>query len=165
MVVVIIILVILLVSGIILLSWAIKFRNNAIKQKEEIESLKSKVRVVKAKYLNVLKNAINTQNEANNSQGNAYGVANLGGSGRFIGGASGSINNFGNATDLVTSLANEYQYAQDSLNYAINKYNIYITCFPYNILANIFKFAKEGYIDSDNLNLSTSLNGFDENEI
>lgn len=88
------------------------------------------------------------------------------GGGRFIGGAFGGIDsNFEEAGKLVVSLASEYQFAQQNLNELINYYNLYITSFPRLILAKIFGYKKENYIDSGNLAASTELQGFDDKDI
>ena len=150
---------------IVFLVYAIKFRNSCVLKLEDIESLKSNIRVIEAKYLNVLKKSLNTSESVNKSLGSAYGVANTSGCGRFIGGASGSIDSFGDSTNLVFKLANEYQRAQDLLNSAIKKYNSSISTFPSNIIAKMFKFKKQEYIDSAKLNLSMSLKGFDEDDL
>lgn len=155
----------LIVAGgiIFLLVW---FRNKVIEQKENIEKAKSRVRISKAKYLQVLRKVGATQEVANKAQGGAYYAANRGGSGRFIGGAFGGINsNFEEVGKLVVSLASEYQFAQQNLNELINDYNLYITSFPRLILAKIFGYKKENYVDSGNLAASTKLQGFDDKDI
>ena len=159
------IVILLIILGIVFLVWSLKFKNNVTLKKENIDSLKSDVRVVKAKYLNVLGKTIDTHESVNSSQGSAYREANSNGAGTFIGGARGSIDNFDRASQIVYNLANEYQRAQGSLNYAIKQYNTYISLFPNSILTHMFHYEKEEYIDSENLNLSTDLNGFNENDL
>lgn len=127
---------------------------------------KSRVRILKAKYLQVLRKVGTTQFDANNAQGGAYFMANRNGGGRFIGGAIGAVDsNFEEAGNLVISLADEYQNAQQSLNELINEYNVYITAFPRVIFTKILGYSKEDYIDSENLDASTKLSGFDDSDI
>ena len=154
-----------LLAGLILIRLA-RFRNKVVRQKEGIENAKSRVRILKAKYLQVLRKVGTTQKVSNDAQGEAYSVANGNGSGSFIGGAFGSLDsNFEEAGKLVVSLANEYQAAQQALNELVNQYNIYITAFPRVILAKLFRYKREVYVDSDNLDASTKLSGFDEEDI
>ena len=81
-------------------------------------------------------------------------------------GAFGDIDsNFDTISQLVLSLASEYQSAQQSLNDKIKWYNLYLTKFPRIILTKIFRYKKENYIDYDNLNESTKLAGFNEDDI
>ena len=159
-------LILLLVIAGFLAYYLMRFRNKVVNQKEGIEKAKSRVRILKAKYLQVLRKVGTTQKDANDAQGGAYYTANRNGGGRFIGGAIGSVDsNFEEVGKLVVSLANEYQSAQQSLNELVNRYNVYITAFPRVILTRIFGFKKEEYIDSENLNESTRLSGFDEDDI
>lgn len=144
----------------------IVFRNSVIEQKEGIENAKSLVRILKAKYLQVLRKVGTTQEVSNEAQGSAYHTANISGGGKFMSGAFGDIDsNFDTISQLVLSLASEYQSAQQSLNDKIKWYNLYLTKFPRIILTKIFRYKKETYIDYDNLNESTKLTGFDENDI
>lgn len=144
----------------------VNFRNSVVNRKENIEQAKSRIRILKAKYLQVLRKVGTTQKDSNDAQGGAYYTANKNGGGRFIGGAIGAVDsNFEEVGKLVVSLANEYQSAQQNLNNLVNKYNVYITAFPRIILTKIFGFKKEEYIDSENLDESTRLSGFDEDDI
>ena len=150
----------------IIVSKLIKFRNNVVNKKENIGKAKSRVRISKAKYLQVLRKVGSTQKDSNDAQGGAYATANQAGVGYLIGGAIGSVDsNFEEVGDLVMSLANEYQEAQQSLNELVNNYNTYISTFPRVVLAKIFRFKKEEYVDSENLEASTKLVGFDEQDI
>lgn len=63
------------------------------------------------------------------------------------------------------TLADDYQAAQQSLNELVNDYNVYITTFPRVIFAKLFRYQKEKYVDSANLDASTELRGFDDNDI
>lgn len=144
----------------------VHFRNKVVSKKEYIERSKSQVRILKAKYLQVLRKIGASQRESNASQGNAYANANKGGKGVFIGGAIGSIgSNFEEVGELVVSLANELQVAQQNLNDLVREYNQYITAFPRVILALLLRYKREDYVDSDNLAASTKLSGFDEEDI
>lgn len=166
MIYLILVLTFLFTLAIIFASRLIIFKNKVVNKKENIDKAKSSIRIIKAKYLQVLRKVGTTQKEVTEAQGNAYGIANLNGAGAFIGGAIGEIDsNFEAAGELVISLAKEYESAQQKLNTLVNEYNVYITLFPQSILAKIFKCKKEEYIDSDNLDLSTRLNGFDETDI
>ena len=158
-------LIIFLILVIAFLVYLIKFRNSCVYQLERIESQKSNIRILKAKYLNVLSKTLDTNNSVNKSLGAAYGVANASGAGRFIGGARGEIDNFEDSTNIVYKLANEFHQAQNALNNSVNTYNNYISKFPSNLLAKMLKFTKEEYIDSENLELSMSLSGFDEEDL
>ncbi len=152
---------------IIILIRAISFRNTVIQKIEAIKLAKSKVRISKAKYLQVLRKIGTTQNESNISQGSAYFSANAAGkTGEFIGGAIGQIDsNFEATSDLVVTLADEYQTVQDALNRLVNQYNVYISSFPRVIFTKMFHYTKEEYIDNEKLSESTKLQGFEENDI
>ena len=155
-----------LIILIIIIICIICFRNSVVQRKEDIENAKSEVRILKAKYLQVLRKTGKTQLDSNIAQGYAYQMANENGGGEFIGGAIGPIrSNFKGSSKLVQSLADEYQRAQQRLNYEVKSYNIYITAFPRVILSKMFGYKKENYVDNDNLDASTKLNGFDENDI
>lgn len=159
-------LIIFLTFVLILGLYLIHFRNSIVKKKENIDKAKSKVRISKAKYLQVLRKVGTTQRESNDAHGSAYRTANTNGGGRFIGGAIGSIESgFSDAEDLVLSLANEYQSAQQYLNKLVNEYNLYISAFPRVIFAKMFGCKKQEYVDSGNLEASTRLSGFDETDI
>lgn len=62
-------------------------------------------------------------------------------------------------------MANAYQEAQLKLNGLVNDYNQYINEFPNVLLKLIFRFKNAKYIDSQNLDSSTKLSGFDDNDI
>lgn len=162
---------ILLILGFIGLCWflgrIIDFRNVVIRKREDIRKAQSNVRIAKAKYLQVLRKTGTASNEADSSQGNAYKTANSSfQGGRFIGGAVGNISShFASAGDFVLSLANAYQEAQLKLNGLVNDYNQYINEFPNVLLKLIFRFKNAKYIDSQNLDSSTKLSGFDDNDI
>lgn len=144
----------------------IRFRNDITRQKENIEKAKSRIRILKAKYQQVLRKVGTTQKNANDAQGGAYYTANKNGAGRLIGGALGAINsNFEEVSDLVESLAGEYQSAQQNYNELVNRYNVNITAFPDILFAKIFGYRKEKYIDFGNLTASTKLIGFDEDDV
>lgn len=152
----------LLILGICIL----RFLNNVVHKQEDIDEAKSHVRISKAKYLQVLRKVGTTQRESNDAQGSGYYIANRNGGGRLIGGAIGPIDsNFEGAGNLVVSLANEYQSAQQRLNQLVNAYNIYVGTFPRIILAKIFRVKPEDYVDSGNLDASTKLSGFDDDDI
>ena len=149
-------LILLLVIAGFLTYYLMKFRNKVVNKKEDIEKAKSRVRILKAKYLQVLRKVGTTQKDSNDAQGGAYYAANRNGGGRFIGGAIGAVDsNFEEVGKLVVSLASEYQFAQQNLNELINYYNLYITSFPRLILAKIFGYKKENYIDSGKVMLNT----------
>lgn len=144
----------------------IKFCNTVLRKKEEIEKAKSRVRIAKAKYLQVLRKMGTTQQEAYDAHGGAYNKANSGRAGYFISGAIGNIESeFDKTQQVVLTLADDYQAAQQSLNELVNDYNVYITTFPRVIFAKLFRYQKEKYVDSANLDASTELRGFDDNDI
>jgi len=150
-----------------LIGWIIGFRNMVIRKRENIRDAQSNVRIAKAKYLQVLRKTGTATIDADSSQGNAYKVANSSyQGGRLIGGATGKISShFTLAGNLVLSLADAYQNSQLELNKLVNDYNQYINEFPNVILKTIFRFKNAKYIDSQNLDSSTKLAGFDDNDI
>lgn len=162
---------ILLVLGFIalcwLIGWIIGFRNTVIRKREDIRDAQSNVRIAKAKYLQVLRKTGTTTADADSSQGNAYKNANSSyQGGKLIGGAVGNISShFTPAGNLVLSLADAYQQAQLKLNGLVNDYNQYINEFPNVLLKMMFRFKNAKYIDSQNLDSSTKLSGFDDNDI
>ena len=159
-------LVLFLVVAMLFLVAVINFKNTVLKKKEDIDKAKSRVRILKAKYLQVLRKVGATQKDSNEAQGEAYYTANRNGGGRFIGGAFGAVDsNFEEVGNLVVSLADEYESAQQSLNNLVNQYNIYISAFPRVILTKMFRYKKENYVDSGNLASSTKLSGFDDKDI
>ena len=161
------ILVIILVIISLLTFFLITYRNKVVKIKEEIENAKSKIRIIKAKYLQVLRKTTETQKISLKTQSEAYnGAVNNTHQGQMIGGAFGKINdNFDDSSSLVVNLAEEYSSAQVKLNALIKEYNVMITVFPKSIFARILKYKKEEYVDSDNLEKSKTLQGFDDKDI
>ena len=142
------------------------YYNHITRMKEKIKTQKSKIRILKAKYLQVLRKVGTTQATSNASHGNAYASANRNGAGVLIGGAIGSItSNFEEASDLVVQLAEEYADAQQELNRLVEAYNAMIAVFPKIILAKILRLKKEEYVDAENIEESTKLQGFDETDI
>lgn len=143
----------------------IKFSNNVKYQKEQIKNSKSDVRIAKAKYLQVLRKVIQTQDDATDSQGRAYRKANGSNIG-FINGAIGGIDsNFYESSELVADLADQLQDCQRTLNRNINLYNTYISTFPCSFLNLFLRYKKEEYVDSENLEESTKINGMGNEDI
>ena len=130
----------------------LKFRNNALVYKEKIKKAKSHVRVAQNKYVKSLKNTAGALELNTNTDG---GVG-------LWSGDMGAAAKYGTNTELVRSLAESYEQAQNLLNELISQYNFFISKFPNLIFAAILRYKKENYIDEENLDMSTSLSGIDE---
>ena len=146
--------------GITFLFLFISYRNEALIKQERISEAKSAVRVKKAKYLQVMKksNQMNTS-AAEATRGMYEGI------GSILRDSRGN-ENYGISVDLVAKLATEYENAQLELNTLIKEWNEFISKFPNFIYSSILKHQKEAYVDSERLNMSTSLSDdIDSDEI
>ena len=138
---------------IFLLIKSIKFRNVIIKMKNEIELKKSNVRIHKEKYISILKNVASSHQKASDSSGNHIRNFN----------SLGFIADFSNKDDYASSInmvrdeAEDLVHSQKELNTEIKRYNNYISTFPNNIMACLFKFKKEKFIDEMNLDNSLEI--------
>ena len=149
-----IVLVVVIISLLIfLLIKSIKFRNVIVKMKNEIELKKSNVRIHKEKYISILRNVASSHEKASESSGNYIRNFN----------SLGFVADFSNKDDYASSInmvrneAQELIDSQKELNIEIKRYNNYISTFPNNIMACVFKFKKEKFIDEMNLDNSLEI--------
>lgn len=138
---------------IFLLIKSIKFRNIIIKMKNEIELKKSNVRIHKEKYISILKNVASSHEKASESSGNY--IRNFNSLG-FIADYS-NKDDYSSSINMVRNEAQELIDSQKELNTEIKRYNNYISTFPNNIMACVFKFKKEKFIDEMNLDNSLEI--------
>lgn len=143
------IVIVLLVMGFLIS--LIAFKNRVFVFHEDIKRAKSRVRVTQNKYVKAIRNT----NEALKLNANNPGA------GHFWNGDMGSAVKYDSNIDFVSQLAEEYERAQNALNNLVNEYNNYIGTFPNSVLASIFKYTPESYIDEDNFEQSISLAGID----
>ena len=131
-------------------------------RQEDINAQKSKVRIAKQKYLTAMGN-VQFQSGANaQNVGAAVSTGNSVGRGLFSG-ATGALDKvWGNSASIVTGLASEYERALTKLTDMIGDYNAVIGSFPTLIIAGICRFKREKFVDEDNLEKSTVIQGFDD---
>ena len=143
----IIVIVILLIS---LLIFLLVKRNVLIVYRLKVDEAKSDVRIAKHKYLTSLKK-LQSQEENRKGKNNTYGFTVKG--------------EYEVTANYVAELAENLETAQLILTNIIREYNELISTFPMNILAKIFKFKKEKFVDQDRLEKSIELNNFDDEEL
>lgn len=131
------------------------FRNQAVTYQEKIKHAKSQVRLAQNKYFKQMQNteaALGDKNGQSKDVGVAYGDM-------------GSASKYSTNTSMITTLANAYESAQNSLNDIVSQYNNFITGFPNVVYARILKYERELYIDEDNLDKTMTLEGIDETKV
>lgn len=144
--------VVLLVVAGFFVSKLIAFKNKGTAYQEKIKKAKSDVRLAQNKYVKALRNTEGAL---------GVGAENVAQTGMVMGDI-GSASKYDTNTELVCSLANAYERAQNILNDIISQYNNYISIFPNLIYAKVLRYKREAYIDEQNLDKTMMLNGIDE---
>ena len=143
----------------------IRFRGKSIYYQERIKKLKSEIRIVKAKYVQAIKQINTKQGKTVDNTTKLKDVLkpnyNIG-----FGGTAGGYSLDGNElhkTDirLIDQLSSSLLSTQNSLNEAINEYNVYINKFFYVPFAKMLKLKKQDYIEEDNLDRSMEVGDID----
>ena len=141
-----------IVAAVFVISKLIAFKNIVTGFQERIKKAKSDVRLAQNKYVKALRN----------TEGALAAGAEIGVQTGVLMGDVGAASKYDTNTELVCSLANAYERAQNTLNETISNYNKYISIFPNLIYAKILRYKREAYIDEQNLDKTMMLNGIDE---
>lgn len=153
------IIIISLIILIIIFSYVFKVRDRLIYMQEKIKKLKSNARVAKSKYLQVINILKQTNKEISNDTKFEHNRTNI-----QFSNTPYQYEGLKESKELIVNLANDYQKAQELLNYEINKYNTYVRKLHIILLAKILKFEIISYIDETKLDMIDT-HGYNEDDL
>lgn len=157
--------VLILVAAGFFVYWLVKERNVLLKAREDVNKAKSNVRIAKAKFLTTIR--IANETDTAHMKRASEAIANATRNNEILfrsatGDLSGSL---GTGSESLMKLSDNYSRALEALSSAICSYNTLVSQFPMIVAARILGFEREKTVDEENIDESTILRGFDNDQL